>query len=90
MDWEKFYFDVYESTSGKHKRFMVVPVGVYMSEEIEKNAKRFFKVSADELDWRLGWVLGDDLWFDDELPTRDERKKYQVLALCVCKRRRKS
>ena len=29
MDWEKFDFDVYESTSGKHRRYMVVPVGVY-------------------------------------------------------------
>lgn len=89
MDWEKFDFDVYESTSGKHKRFMVVPFGVYHTAEIEKHAKRFFKVSAHDLFWRLGWVLGDDLWFDDDLPAKDERKQYQVLALCVCKGGRK-
>ena len=90
MDWEKFDFDVYESTSGKHRRYMVVPFGVYMSDEIEKNAKRFFKVSADDLHWRVGWVVGDDLWFDSDLPTKDWRKKYEVLAVSVCKGGKKS
>jgi hypothetical protein len=58
-------FEIYESTEGKKKRFFVVPMGKYLSDDIVRCAKRFFKVSADKLALDNGYVINDELWIDE-------------------------
>ena len=58
-------FEIYESTEGKKRRFFVVPMGKYLSDEIVRYAKRVFKVSADKLTLDTGYVINDELWLDE-------------------------
>ena len=57
-------YEIFESIKGKKKRFFVVPFGAYHTKDIEPVAKRFFKVSADNLRFDAGWTIGDDLWLN--------------------------
>lgn len=58
-------FEIFESTEGKKRRFFVVPIGKYLSDDIVRYAKRFFKVSADKLALDTGFVINDELWLDE-------------------------
>lgn len=71
-------FEIYESTEGKKRRFFVVPVGKYQTDDIARYAKKFFKVSANKLAFDMGYVINDELWLDE----RPEGSK-PVLVLYV-------
>lgn len=76
-------FEIYESTEGKKRRFFVVPIGKYLTDDIVRYAKRFFKVSEDKLTFAECWLIDDCLF----LCYPDNTRAKQMMCVFVNTRR---
>ena len=61
----KAKYQIYESISGRKKRFLVFKWGELFMSERMKLAERFFKVTNERLVIKHGWIFRNKLYLEE-------------------------
>ena len=56
-------FEIYEGFTKRKKKYLVFTKTVKATDEIIEASKKFFKCSIGHLQFRLGYIVDDDLYF---------------------------
>lgn len=65
-------YEIYTSTEGKKKTYLVFDEPIALT-EAELIAAKFFKVSKNHIGWDVCWILNDELYFEN--PHKKAAKK---------------
>lgn len=56
-------FEIYEGLTWRKKKYLVFTKTVKATDEIIEAGKKFFKCSIGHLQFRLGYIVDDELYF---------------------------